>query len=32
VQEDAFIPKEFSNIDNLDHITAEEFKKSFNIS
>ena len=32
VQEDAFIPKEFSNIDNLDHITVEEFKKSFNIS
>ena len=32
VQEDAFIPKEFSKINNLDHITVEEFKKSFNIS
>jgi hypothetical protein len=26
----AFIPKEFSKIDNLSHITIEEFKKSFN--
>jgi len=32
VQEDAFIPKEFSKINNLDHITVENFKKSFNIS
>ena len=29
--DNAFIPKEFSNIDNLSHITLEEFKKSFNI-
>ena len=28
--ENAFIPKEFSKIDNLSHITIEEFKKSFN--
>ena len=31
-QEDPFIPNEFSKIDNLSHITVEEFKKSFNIS
>jgi hypothetical protein len=30
--ENAFIPKEFSKIDNLSHITVEEFKKSFNFS
>ena len=30
--ENAFTPKEFSKINNLDHITVEEFKKSFNIS
>ena len=30
--ENAFIPPEFSKIDNLFHITIEEFKKSFNIS
>ena len=29
-EEDPFIPKEFSKIDNLSHITVEEFKKSFN--
>jgi len=28
--DDAFIPKEFSNIENLSHITVEEFKKFFN--
>ena len=32
VGENAFIPKEFSKIDNLSHITVEEFKKIFNIS
>lgn len=30
--ENTFIPKEFSNIDNLSHINIEEFKKIFNIS
>jgi hypothetical protein len=30
--ENGFIPPEFSKIDNLVHITVEEFKKSFNIS
>ena len=29
-EEDPFIPKEFSKINNLSHITVEEFKKSFN--
>ena len=29
--ENAFIPKEFSKIDNLSHISIEEFKKIFNI-
>jgi|TARA_R110000803_G_scaffold168432_1_gene231525 hypothetical protein len=28
VQEDAFIPKEFEKLNNLTHITVEEFKKS----
>ena len=28
--ENAFIPKEFVNIPNLEHITIEEFKKFFN--
>ena len=28
--ENAFIPKEFSKIDNLSHITVEEFNKIFN--
>jgi len=32
VKEDKpFIPNEFSKLDNLSHITVEEFKKSFNI-
>ena len=32
VEEDnPFIPKEFSKLDNLSHITVEEFKKSFDI-
>jgi hypothetical protein len=26
-----FIPKEFSKIENLSHITIEEFKKSFDL-
>jgi len=26
-----FIPKEFSKVENLSHITIEEFKKSFNL-
>ena len=30
--EDAFVPKEFSNIPNLEHITIGEFKKSLNPS
>ena len=30
--ENAFIPKEFSNIDNLSHMSIEEFKKIFNFS
>lgn len=30
--DDAFIPKEFSKLDNLEHINVEEFKKIFNIS
>ena len=30
VEEDPYIPKEFSKIDNLSHITVEKFKKSFN--
>ena len=30
--DNAFIPKEFSNIDNLSHISIEEFKKIFNFS
>jgi hypothetical protein len=30
--EPAHIPKEFSNIPNLEHISIEEFKKIFNIS
>ena len=29
VEEEPFIPKEFSKIDNLSHITVEEFKKTF---
>ena len=29
--ENPFIPKEFANINNLSHITIEEFKKIFNI-
>ena len=29
--ENAFIPKEFSKIDNLSHITVEEFKKKLNL-
>ena len=29
-EEDPFIPKEFSKIDNLSHITVEEFNKIFN--
>jgi hypothetical protein len=27
-----FVPKEFGNLPNLDHVTIEEFKKIFNIS
>lgn len=30
--DNVFIPKEFSNIDNLSHISVEEFKKIFNFS
>ena len=30
--ENAFIPKEFSKIDNLSHISIEEFKKTFEIA
>jgi hypothetical protein len=30
--ESGFIPKEFSNISNLSHISIEEFKKIFNFS
>jgi transposase-like protein len=30
--DDAFIPKEFSNIENLSHISIGEFKKIFNFS
>ena len=30
--ENGFIPKEFSNINNLSHISIEEFKKIFNFS
>ena len=30
--ENAFIPKEFSNIDNLSHMSIEEFRKIFNFS
>lgn len=30
--ENPFIPKEFLKIHNLEHITVEEFKKTFNIS
>lgn len=29
-EEDPFIPKEFSKINNLSHITVKEFKKTFN--
>ena len=32
VEEDAFIPKEFKKITNLEHILIEEFKKTFNLS
>lgn len=31
VKEDAFIPREFEKLNNLNHITIEEFKKSFDI-
>ena len=31
VEEDAFIPREFEKLNNLNHITIEEFKKSFDI-
>ena len=31
VQENAFIPREFEKLNNLTHITVEEFKKSFDI-
>jgi hypothetical protein len=32
VQEEIpFIPKEFSKIENLTHITVDEFKKLFNL-
>lgn len=31
LNENAFIPKEFKKVDNLTHITVEEFKNSFNI-
>jgi hypothetical protein len=31
INEDGFIPKEFSNLDNLSHITVEDFVKTFNI-
>lgn len=30
--DNAFIPKEFQNIDNLTHISVEEFKKTFNFT
>ena len=30
IGDNAFIPKEFSRLDNLSHITVEEFKKTFN--
>lgn len=30
--DDAFIPKEFQKLDNISHISIEEFKKIFNIS
>ena len=32
VEEDCFIPKELSKLQNLTHISTEEFKKSFHIS
>jgi len=32
VEEDCFIPKEFSKLQNLTHISTEEFKKFFHIS
>ena len=32
VEEDCFVPKEFSKLQNLTHISTEEFKKSFHIS
>ena len=32
VEENAFIPKEFSKLQNLTHISIEDFKKTFNIS
>ena len=31
INKDSYIPKEFSKLDNLSHITVEEFKKSFGI-
>ena len=31
INKDSHIPKEFSNFENLSHITVEEFKKSFDI-
>lgn len=30
--DDAFIPKEFQKLDNISHISIEEFRKIFNIS
>ena len=31
INKDSYIPQEFSKFDNLEHITVEEFKKSFEI-